>query len=1051
MVRTAYATIFAVLDVYLLNARTTAVGLVCGAQLLFNTAHGQGSVTIGPGTETYAPNDPSAPIGSLAASAQNQYFFSSSRLVLGGLHVGVSIDSIAFYIATPYACSQVDEVLVTLYETTAPSPIASTWYTGPVASTGSLSMIEPQTGWLVIALDEPFVWNGGGLVLNLCSSNGLTSGQVGITATTLSSFAGGAVVSRWGHGLVGDGCADPHTMGTTSQRIPVLRLSWSPRNSCTQGTGSTRPLPALSCPGDSLDLGFVHEQNESTSTYQWRTAPSPSGPWTNVPTSGSAAGVMISSDTWYSCLVTCLETGATTSTEAQLAELHAIIEYCATYPSSAASNSFSHGPDIVQTRIGDTINQGSCSDTASANSLPGRYSNLIGTSPIAEVAHGGTVPVDVVWADCNNNMGGNFNWAVFADWNNDGALTGLDERLYQHTYNGARQFIVPAHAQPGLVRVRFVLMWAFDPFEPHGNYSSGETEDHVIRVLAPDPCGALPALRTTARTLADTAGSTVVMGLEPMIPMGAGYSFQWQAAPDPAGPWVPLSDDGPIVMDQPISTTWYRCQVSCSGAGDPVTSEPAAVWRSACASRSYPTSGPSCASRSYPTSGPSQNQTGPDITQVSLGGRENPSACGGTTGASSSRAGAYSNYTAFLEPIALQRGTLVPYSITVAPCSTTVNYTVQILVDWNQDGDFLDTDEMLINDGPRAVAVTLAGSFPVPPSALLGSTRLRVVSRNMTISNTQSSFLNGEVEDYCIEVVAAPCTTLPTLNTISSVTESCPTEPFVLSLDTALADDGLIFTWQQAQDPNGPWETVSMGGATIERLQLVTTWYRCMVTCNTSGSSTISTPLQVAAPNGTCGCAYQRVAPAPTSYYIHTAESMMIGDVTYSVLIRLPQFVSEAVSTTPGYNDMRTAPAMSAAPGEVVDLALVAFEAAINIGRGFVLYADWDQDGEMSYPDEMIYNEVFRDTYRSSSFRVPLDAHVGTTRIRMLRYSLAMGTAPPPAIGWPDSHADIWDVCFEVLPPEACSVPWPAVSTLVSDTMACAGDTVRATAHRHKR
>lgn len=86
-----------------------------------------------------------------------------------------------------------------------------------------------------------------------------------------------------------------------------------------------------------------------------------------------------------------------------------------------------------------------------------------------------------------------------------------------------------------------------------------------------------------------------------------------------------------------------------------------------------------------------------------------------------------------------------------------------VFADWNQDGDFADVDEayaitdLLSNsDGTDGVQVTQ--SLLVPPSALAGTTRMRVKkifgATNYTNPCLGTAF--GQTEDYTLNVTAAP-------------------------------------------------------------------------------------------------------------------------------------------------------------------------------------------------------------------------------------------------------------------------------------------------------
>jgi len=115
----------------------------------------------------------------------------------------------------------------------------------------------------------------------------------------------------------------------------------------------------------------------------------------------------------------------------------------------------------------------------------------------------------------------------------------------------------------------------------------------------------------------------------------------------------------------------------------------------------------------------------------------------------------YSNYSNLVATVAA--GSIVPVAITY---QVPVSYETKIWVDWNNDGDFVDTGELVYTGNSAAANPTiLAASFTVPAAATLGIHRVRIGGRNFAASptalipcrtNTLQVF-----EDYSINVVAA--------------------------------------------------------------------------------------------------------------------------------------------------------------------------------------------------------------------------------------------------------------------------------------------------------
>ncbi|CAA6828926.1 MAG: Unknown protein [uncultured Aureispira sp.] len=78
---------------------------------------------------------------------------------------------------------------------------------------------------------------------------------------------------------------------------------------------------------------------------------------------------------------------------------------------------------------------------------------------------------------------------------------------------------------------------------------------------------------------------------------------------------------------------------------------------------------------------------------------------------------------------------------------------VKIWLDINQDGDFLDPDEEIYNAIMPVNTTTIHGAIIVPPTALLGVTRMRVAMRWNNPPLVCGVTDLGEIEDYCVQII----------------------------------------------------------------------------------------------------------------------------------------------------------------------------------------------------------------------------------------------------------------------------------------------------------
>jgi len=131
------------------------------------------------------------------------------------------------------------------------------------------------------------------------------------------------------------------------------------------------------------------------------------------------------------------------------------------------------------------------------------------------------------------------------------------------------------------------------------------------------------------------------------------------------------------------------------------------------------------------------------IGRVQLGTINNPST--GTAG--------YEDFTAISTN--LVRGTSNTITITPTWTGTVYREAYRVYIDYNRDGDFTDAGESVYSRS-RTTATPVSGSFTVPTTATLGSTRMRVIMRyNATPTTPCGTFDFGQVEDYTVNITSS--------------------------------------------------------------------------------------------------------------------------------------------------------------------------------------------------------------------------------------------------------------------------------------------------------
>ncbi len=132
----------------------------------------------------------------------------------------------------------------------------------------------------------------------------------------------------------------------------------------------------------------------------------------------------------------------------------------------------------------------------------------------------------------------------------------------------------------------------------------------------------------------------------------------------------------------------------------------------------------------------------------------------------------YGNHTDYSTNIE----TGMSYDITVTPGFFDYPYNeyVMVYIDYNQDGDFDDDNELAFDPGESSQD-PITGTITVPTDAMEGPTRMRVSQRwNEPAAPCEEAFDYGEVEDYCVNVIVnvVPTCDVPTNITFSNTLET---------------------------------------------------------------------------------------------------------------------------------------------------------------------------------------------------------------------------------------------------------------------------------------
>ncbi len=131
----------------------------------------------------------------------------------------------------------------------------------------------------------------------------------------------------------------------------------------------------------------------------------------------------------------------------------------------------------------------------------------------------------------------------------------------------------------------------------------------------------------------------------------------------------------------------------------------------------------------------------------------------GTINNTSTGTAGYENFTSISTNVT--KGSAYTISITPVWTSTKYNEAYAVYIDYNGDGDFTDSGELVWS---RSASTTspVTGTVTIPSTAATGSTRMRVMMQyNAVPSSSCGSYTYGQVEDYTVNIVSSGRTELP--------------------------------------------------------------------------------------------------------------------------------------------------------------------------------------------------------------------------------------------------------------------------------------------------
>ena len=602
---------------------------------------------------------------------------------------------------------------------------AATIYQCAIAQGGYITITQGSpTGSVIASGNSPLQWN--------------------------STVAG----TYYAHWTIDAACTQAFNCVTTS--ITYI----SPASACTNPVlaGTTTASPAAACPSQNFSLALNGATIGTGLTYQWQSAPTASGPWTNIP--GATAGnysLQQSVATYYQCIVTC-SAGSTGTSTPVLVTMNPFYNcYC---------NSAATVPTADEEIYNVTVNGGStdplysnangCASAAPGpGSILGGYSNFKTLPAITSVTTGQSVAFSIVQDECDGPTYYGNGIGIWVDFNQNGLFTdpGEDVFVESTTATGPRTvtgtFNVPVNAVSGNTAMRIVCAegyssTSFTPISPCLSYGYGETEDYLINIVPANPCNGMPTGGTTVTSATPVCPSTTVTLSTTGSTLASGLTYQWQSATSATGPWtnIPGATSNTYATTVGVDT-YFQMILTCTASGMSATSTPVMVG-----------SNPffNCYCNTVNAGG-----AGSLMNEVGMNGFVN------NTAATNPTASPY--YSSFPNGPSVIQGMDYTLDVTIDAPSLYTGAIVSVWIDYDHNGAYEPTEWTQVGTN-IASATTGSVNITIPMTALTGNTGMRIRSRGAgNINGAGDACTNmgsGETEDYIINILPAPDCANPT-------------------------------------------------------------------------------------------------------------------------------------------------------------------------------------------------------------------------------------------------------------------------------------------------
>jgi hypothetical protein len=705
----------------------------------------------------------------------------------------------------------------------------------------------------------------------------------------------------------------------------------------------------------------------------------------------------------------------------------------------AISSTANSGTDIGNVTFG-TYSNGIATPTLGNASASNIYTDF-STSSSIPIFIGVSTSLSISAISSSTFVGTNVYCKVYIDYNHDCTFDPVLELVYSGSTSLSSPTLstnisVPSTALTGSTGMR-VLMYEDGFFSPiigpcgaQFTYISGEAEDYTLNIQNSNGCSGTPVAGTTIASSNNVCiGNVVNFSLQGNT-SSTGLKYQWQENGTNL-----LNDTNATLSVTIAGANIYQCIVTCTASGLSSTSTPFTIALNPFLTCYCPITATS--------------NSGADIGNVTVGSFSNGNAApilGNTTANN-----IYTNFTS-LTPIPLFSGAANNIQITGITNSTVSGTAIfgKVYIDYNQDGVYDPINELAVNGTgslSSTISATISGNPTIPSTALTGTTGMRVLLYENGFSapvigpcGAQFNYIGGETEDYLVNIQASTlCTGAPSAGiTIASDTTVCNGNTITLSLVGNTTGSGLSYQWQE----NG----INLVGDTNATLSLIVNGanaYQCVITCNASGGSATSIPVNLTLnPFLSCYCAITATSNSGAD----------IGNVTIGAFSNgTASPITGNTSANNIYSSFTILPPIPMFTGTANSIKFTGITASTFTGTTFFgkVYIDYNQDGVYDPINELAvtgtgdFNSVASATISGNPI-IPVSALTGVTGMRVLLYESGFSN---PIIGpcgaqFNSIGGETEDYLVDIQVSTLCTGTPNAGLTLASDTTVCNGNTV---------